>query len=1036
MKSIIKWWGNNPVAANLLMIGIWLAGVLGFTSLERELFPTIPVSGLEISVAWPGASPQDVEEQIVARIEESLKDLEDVDWIRSTSNEGNASVRINAESSTDFSRIKDEIKTRIDSISTFPTDVELPRIVQWNSRNEMIRVALHGEIGEAALKNLAEDLRREVAALKGVSIVELFGTRDEEVSIEVSETALRRYQLTFDDIVTAMKTSSINMSAGTLRTEAGSFSLRVRNLADSKRAFESIVVRQNEKGGVIRVSDVANVIDGFVDKEILATLNGEPAVLIQVMSAETMDIVTMSNSIKKWIEERRATLPKGAQLTLWTDGAKDFNSRLSTIGYAAMSGLVLVFLILFLTLRPKIAFWVAMGIATAYAGAFVFLSAVDTSINMLSTFAFLLVLGVVVDDAIIIGESVHSQNERGNTGTAAAVRGAQLVSKPVIFGVLTTIIVFLPWLFISGTAQEFTRQIAWVVILALSFSLIEALLILPAHLRHLKQVDKSHRIYAMQQRVANSIVHFGRNRYGPMLKRSIARPWLTLSIFIAMLMIGLGGVLGAGYVKTKFEPDIEAEQIYINIDLREGTTYRRALEILQQMQVAQEELVAEVEKDAEGKKNKIVENWYTRSRRDSVIAIVKLASPEVRSMSAKAAAVRLRELIGDVPEAKSVQVRYSLTSNSPDLEFSIRHADLEVLRLASDELKARLQEFPALYDVEDDIETISEEIRFRLKPGAEKMGITLGTVIKQVRHAYYGDEVQRLPRDGKDVKVMVRYPQADRRSIESLKHFRLRTDDGREIPLTAVAELYFERGLKQIEHWDRKRATEVSAYLKEPIREEILDELNENFFPKWEKKYVGIERGNIGQSAGEEKFMKELANLLAIAFFAMYCMLAVAFKSYSQPVLILIVIPFALLGAVIGHLVMGMSFSIYSYFGIVAAAGVLLNDNLVLIDYYNRLREKGFSVIDAIQEACEARFRPILITSVTTFVGLVPLMLERSSQAAWLQPIVVSLAYGLVIAFFVTMFLVPAMLIIGARIRHRKQKEILVGEAVAAADSV
>lgn len=1025
MKQLIKWWGNNPVAANLLMLGIWLAGVLGFMSLERELFPTIPVAGLEITVAWPGASPQDVEEQIVARLEESLKDLEDVDWIRSTSSEGSASIRINAESTSDFSRVKDEVKTRIDSISTLPADVEPPRITQWFSRNEMIRVAVHGDIGEGSLKNLADDLRREVAALKGVSVVKLFGTRDEEVSIEVSESALRRYQLTFEDIVTAVKNSSINVSAGTLRTNAGSFNLRVRNLADSRRAIESILIRQNEQGGSIRVADVAEVIDGFIDKEILATLNGEPAVLIQVMSSETMDIVTMSDSIKEWIENRRASLPAGAQLTLWTDGARDFNSRLNTIGYAAISGLILVFLVLFLTLRPKIAFWVAVGIATAYAGAFVFLPVADTSINMLSTFAFLLVLGVVVDDAIIIGESVHRQYEQGLSGSLAAVKGAQFVSKPVIFGVITTIIVFLPWLFISGTAQEFTRQISWVVILALTFSLIEALLILPAHLSHLQEADQSHWITATQQRIANSIVHFGRNRYGPLLSKTIARPWLSISVFISLLMIGLGGVLSAGYVKTKFEPDIEAEQIYINIDLREGTTYQRALEILAQMQTAQEKLVAEVEEGSEGKKNKIVENWYTRSRRDSVIAIVKLASPEVRSMSAKAAAVRLRELIGQVPEAKSVQVRYSMTSNSPDLEFSIRHANLDILRLASDELKARLQEFPALYDVQDDIETISEEIRFRLKPGAEKLGITLATVIKQVRQAYYGHEVQRLPRDGKDVKVMVRYPKQTRRSIESLKHFRLRTDDGREVPLTAVAEIYFERGLKQIDHWNGKRATQVSAYLKEPIRDEILQELNDNFFPDWEKKYIGIERGNIGQSAGEEKFIKELTNLLAIAFFAMYCMLAVAFRSYAQPALILIVIPFALLGAVIGHLLMGMSFSIYSYFGIVAATGVLLNDNLVLVDFYNRLREQGYTVVDAIQEAGEARFRPILITSVTTFVGLIPLMLERSSQAAWLQPIVVSLAYGLVIAFFVTLFLVPAVLIVGSRIRHHKHRHAL-----------
>ena len=1015
MNRMIAWWADNHVAANLLMIAILMAGFGGYLKMEREMFPTIPFPGMQVTVVWPGASPTDVEEQIVVRIEESLKDLENLDWVRSESSEGVGVVFIMADNGSDFTRIMSEVENRVSSISSLPPDIEQPRIQQWATRNESMRIAVHGDIGERNLKRLAEELRREVAALKGISIVELFGTRAEEISIEVSEIALQRYGITFDEIARAIQATSVNLSAGNLRTDAGQYTLRTRNLADSQLDFENIVVRQLQQGATIRVGDVATVIDGFEENEILATLNGEPAVLVQVMSTEYMDVVQMSASVNEWIEERRKTLPAGVQLTLWQDSAIDFNSRLSTIGSAAVSGLILVFIVLLLTIRPIVAIWVAVGIATAYAGAFVLLPTVGVSLNMLSTFAFLLVLGIVVDDAIIIGERVHTEFEKGNTGLKGAIAGAQRVSKPVIFGVITTIIAFLPWIFISGTTQEFTRQISWVVMLALGFSLLEALFILPAHLATIKPVTSKSKFSLMQQRIADYIVDFGTHKYGPKLQRSVERPWLTLIVFTGILMVVFVGLKGGNHIRSSFMPVVESEQIFVNIELREGTTYDRALDILSQLQRAQEELVREVESTGEGEKNKVVENWYTRSRRDSVIAIVKLASPEVRSISAKDAAVRLRELIGPVAEAKEIRVEYAFNNSGPDLQISVRHPDLDTLQLAMADLKERLRQFPALYDISDSFETASEEMRFDLKPGAERLGLTLGQVMRQVRQAYYGEEVQRLPRDGQDVKVMLRYPLESRRSLESLKHFRVRLSDNREVSLFSIVDVTYGPALKQIDHWDGLRSSEVSAYLKEPVHEEIMTELKEDFFPAWEAKYPGLTRANVGQSLAQERFFTEVLGLWLVALGAMYFMLAVAFKSYSEPLLILVAIPFAVVGAYLGHWVTGLSVSLYSIFGMVAAAGVVINDNLVLIDSYNSYRQQGMNLVDAIVKAGKTRFRPILITSVTTFVGLVPLMLERSSQAAWLKPIVISLAYGISVAFFVTLFLVPSLLVIGHR---------------------
>ena len=1020
MNTMIRWWADNHVAANLLMVAILLAGLLGYCKADREIFPTIAFPGMQVIVTWPGASPLDVEQQIVTRIEESLKDLESIDWVRSESSEGWGGVFIKAESNSDFSAVMDEVTSRVQGISSLPPDIEQPQITQWSTRNEMIRVAVHGDVGERRLKRLADEMRREIAQLRGINIVETFGTRQEEISIEVSQSALTRYRISFDEIARAIRASSLNVSAGNVLTDAGQYTLRAKNLADTDVDFGSIVVRQTAEGGILRLSDLAEIVDGFEQDEILATLNGEPAALIQVLSAQEMDVVIMSESVNEWLVERRKTLPPGVSLTLWQDSAVDFNSRMKSIGSAAFSGLILVFLVLFLTLRPKVAFWVSVGVATAYAGTFIFLPSLGVSLNMLSTFAFLLVLGIVVDDAIIIGERVHTEVEEGNLGIKGAADGAIRVSKPVIFGVLTTIIAFMPWLFVSGVTSEFTRQITWVVILALSFSLIESLFILPSHLSNMPPVQPTSRLAKFQNRVSESIVWFGEVKFGAILQRVLLRPGATVAVFAAFFIILVVGLSGAGYIKSSFNPDVESEQVHIDVELREGTTYERALEILGNIQAAQQSLIESVEQRAakEGSNSQVIENWYTRSRRDSVIAIMRLAPPEVRALSAKEVALDLRERIGDIPEAKNVSVGYSIDNNGPDMDISVRHPDLSQLQLAIDEITDKLRSFPALYDVSNNLETAGEEVRFALRPSAEQLGISLAEVMTQVRQAYFGEEVQRLPRAGQDVKVMLRYPKESRDSLESLKHFRVQVADGRQLPLTSLVDISYEDGLKEIRHWGGLRAGRVQGYLKEPVREQIMEQLNKDFFPDLEARYPGLTRAAIGEQVAQEEFGKEMAVLGGLAFAAVLFLLAIAFKSYFQPIVILIALPFAYAGALLGHYVLGVTFSIWSTFGVIAAFGVVINDNLVLVDAYKRYLARGFSVMDAIVKAGKTRFRPILITSVTTFIGLVPLMLEKSSQSAFLKPTVVSLAFALVVAFFVTLLLVPSLLVIGDKIQR------------------
>jgi multidrug efflux pump subunit AcrB len=1009
------------------MVGIFVAGVIGFTSLEREMDPQVRFPGLEINVFWPGAAPQEVEEQIVARIEEAVSDMDAIEWVRSNSSEGYGGVYILAEQQVDFTQFMNDVKIRVDSISSFPRDIEPPQVRQWVNRNEFIRVAVHGDLTERELKRLAEQLRREAAVLPAITVVELFGVRREEVSVQVSEESLRRYNLSFAEVANAIRNTSVNQSSGSVRTDVGTYQLKVRSQADTEAEFSNIIIRQTDDGGTIRVGDVATVVDGFEDNPILATLNGKPAVLLQVMTTETMDIIKASDSIRSWIAERQDTLPKGAELTLWTDNADDFRSRMKTIGTSAAMGLFLVMIFLVMTLRPIVAFWVAVGIATAYAGAFVFMPAVEVSLNMLSTFAFLLVLGIVVDDAIVVGEGIHSEAHRIGGGVEASIAGAQLVAKPVVFGVLTTIMAFLPWLFLSGSTSEFTRHITWVVILALIFSLVESLWILPAHLSSMKpRHDKNMgRFGHFQKKISDGIIHFAHRHYRGIAQFSVNRRYLTFSVFVVVLMIGFT-LFNAGWVKKAFMPEIESDEVIVNVVLPEGAPYSRALEILAQLQEAEAALVEEVSKSTEGS-GKLIENWYTRSRRDSVLAIVKLAPPEVREMSAKDAAIRLRELMGDVPDAKEVSVNYTQQNDGPGFEMSVRHPDLDVLRTAVDELENQLRTYSALYDIRNNLESASDEIQINLKPGAHKLGLTMSDVTRQVRQAYYGEEVQRLPRSGQDVRVMVHYPIESRRSIESLKHFRVRTADGREVPLLSVAELEYAPGIKRIQRWNGSRAARVSADLKDSVRDDIMKDLNENFLPDWEKRYPGIDHGPIGQAEGEARFIKEVMGLYLIAFFVMYAMLAVAFHSYWQPLLILVAMPYAYVGAIYGHAMLNMTMAIFSYFGIAAAAGVVVNDNLVLIDYTNRLREKGLKPLEAIVEAGVVRFRPIMLTTATTIVGLTPMMMERSIQAKFLIPIVVSLVFGVFTAFFVTLLMVPAMYAIGvdlAAFRTRAKERI------------
>ena len=1019
MKGIVKWWAGNPVAANLLMVAILIAGMVSFFRMDRELNPYVEIPGAQISVVWLGASPKDVEEQLVVRIEEAVSRVEGIEEMRAIADEGMALVFVQGEMTLDKDAFLQDIKREIDSISTLPPAAEPAQVRLFRQQDEVMRIAVTGDetVSEKELKRFAESVRREVSMLGEVPSVELFGVRNEEISIEVSEETLRRYNITLSEVAGAVRATSINSSAGVIRSDGGTVQLGTRAQADSQQQFEDIVVKQLPNGAVVRVGDIATVIDGFEQVDLLATVNGERAILVQVMSGPHMNVVTMASNIRDYLAAKEDMLPDGMSLTLWDDASIVFQGNINSIADNFISGLILVMITLLLFLRPTVALWVGGGIAVAFAGGVAFLPMLGVSFNMISTFAFLLVIGVIVDDAIIVGEAIHNQTEEGTTGIKAAVDGTRSVIKPVIFAVLTTMIFFAPWMFLSGPTKEFTRSISLVVIMALVFSLIESLLILPAHLAHMKAPNPKNPFTRFQTNLANSLVWFGRNIYRPALILALRHRFTTALIFFCVTVLAFATVTN-NLVKTEFFPEGEADQISITVELPEGTPYTRTLQVLEQIQIAEKNLEEEINTSTNGE-GELIQNWYTRSRDNNVLALVKLVPPETRTLTAKETAERLRELIGEVPDAEAIEVNYTNNFNGPPIQYVLNSSDLDALNAAANDLMSHLRSFDGVYNVVNDSQSATEEIQFDLKPGAEALGITRQAVNRQIRQGFFGEEVQRLPRDGEDVRVYVRYPRLDREDLDFLNTIRIRTVDGREVPLNTVADLRFEQGITQITRRERQRAIVISAEVATERISEIRDTLRDEFFPGFDARHPEVKRGDFGRGQDEAEMVQEVFLLLGIAICVAYFLVAVAFKSYSEPFLILFAaVPFCATGGILGHFIGGQSLSIFSFMGIVAAAGVAVNDNLVLIDYVHKLREKGMSGMDALVEAGARRFRPILLTSITTFVGLLPLMMERSIQAQWLVPIGVGLAYGVLFALFVTLFLVPCLYGLGADVKR------------------
>jgi multidrug efflux pump subunit AcrB len=1116
LKGLVDWWGRNPVAGNLLMIACAVAGFLSFFQMEKEFWPPGRGNAVYIQAFWPGASPEDMESQVTVRIEEAVASLDGVNWVRSRSGEGFAWVNLSVSASADIDALTAEARSLVDSISGLPPGMEPIRVSRQVGRNWSIILGVHGEVGERTLRDTAQRLRDQIALLPGATQTIVVGVRTPEVSIEISEAALRSYGLTFDEVARAVRADSLNASAGSVRTPDGNFTLSARNLADTQLDFENIILRQTPEGGVVRVGDVARVVDGFQDVNLYSRMNGEPSVLISIQTADQFNIWDTNKAYREWITEARTQLPAGVNLTTIYNETEDYNSLLTILLSNAGIGFVLVFALLLLTLHPKVAFLVTAGVAVAFAGSFFILPYVDVSLNFLTVFGFLLVLGIMVDDAIIVGESIYERAEKGLTGPENAILATQLVLKPVLASVLTTMIAFSPLILIDGDVRQFTRAISIVVMSALFFSLVESLFILPAHLAHIRRPDPNKKgifsgFMRMQHVCAEFIVWFAKTIHAPIAAGAAKMRYLTLAAFV-MLFVNSCALGLAGHVKQTFMPEVEGDFMMASIELPQTTPFSRMEQVAEQLDAARRALEAEtsefaVEDPNTGRMSRgVVRSWSQSIDDNSIRAYVGLTPPETRELRSTEVTRRLETLLGEVPDADRISFSLSGNDNSAGIVIALMGENGEELRAAVEDLKERLLRFSEVNSVRDSEEAAVEELSISLLPGAEQLGLTLQDVTRQVRQAYYGEEVQRLPRGGDEVRVYVRYPRDDRRTLESLSSFRVRTTDGREVPLASVATWEFRPGVTGLDRRQRMSSIMVEAELSaQEARADIMRTLNEEFFPQFEARHQSVTRRALGQAESEAEFMMQLMTLGIMALFAMYFLLAVTFGSYSQPALVMSVIPFAYVGGVLGHWILGTSWALFSYFGMVAAMGVCVNDNVVLLDRVNKIRayfamrpkrigqpapecevrefiapdgqvwevavvdseiehhdefitkaiaqgfergpielrssgqmrweksefretaqhleEIGFQLMrvkayDAIVEGSTSRFRQILLTSLTTFIALFPMLLEQAAIVQFLKPMALALAGGVLLTLPVTLLLTPALYLVGVDIKN------------------
>ncbi|PWK54000.1 efflux RND transporter permease subunit [Pleionea mediterranea] len=1019
-KGLIAWFTYNSVAANLLMLFIVIAGFVSYNLMTKRMMPDVQPNLVSISVPYLGAAPKEVEEGVVIKVEEAIQDVKGVKTIRSTASEGMGSVVVELQNDVDLDDAVNEIKIKVDSISTFPGETEKPVISKIEFSADVMWLSVFGDMDRRTRQTIAREVRDDIMSLPDVNKAEILGNRPYEISVEISDAQLQKYNLTMSEVARAIRNFSIDLPGGAIKTDGGDIRLRTKGQAYTGLDFSQIILRTNPDGTRLLLSDIADINDGFVESDGYARFNGKPATVIRVKSVGEQNDLEIAESVRNYMAKKNKLLPEGAKIEIWGDGSYYLQQRLDMMFWNMLMGIVLVFVLLTLFLRPRVAFWVLVGIPICFFGAFLLMDKVGpvaTNINFLSLFGLILVLGIVVDDAIIIGESIYTEIKEHGHSKENVIRGAKRVAVPATFGVLTTIAAFAPMLTLDFVAAPFFEAIAVVVILCLIFSLIESKWILPAHLAHMKykpyDETNSSKLGKVQHAIREGMERFALNKYLPVLKTVTKHRYLTLTSFVCVLIVSFS-LIATGWLKQEIFPSIPTDIIQARFSLSEGSPITERDALIERMEKA----VRQVDKDLAKENNgepiaQHVLAWTSGDTGGGML--VELTKGETREVDSWAFERAWRDAVGEVAGVKELRFMSSAgIGGDAGLSFRLMGSNYNNLELASKELEDKLAEYDGVFDIRTSYSSGNQEIELSLKPGAESLGITLVDLGRQVRQAFYGEEAQRIQRGKDEIRVMVRYPKEERKSIANLENMRIRAPSGDWVPFTSVADFTMDEGYSSIQREDRNRAVSVMADINpEKIQSRtVIMEITQQFIPQLVAKYPGVKSELSGQSKETTEFLIELGLSFLFAIAMIYVLLAIPLKSYLQPIMVMSVIPFGFIGAIAGHMIFGKSFSMMSWFGIVALSGVVVNDSLIMVEFVNRARREGTRLMDAVLGAGVKRFRAIMLTSLTTFFGLFPIMFETSLQAQVIIPMAISLAFGIMFATFITLLLIPALYLI------------------------
>ena len=1016
-RGAIGWMVHHPVAANLGMVFCLVGGYFAVQHIQKEVFPDIERDLVRITVAYPGASPEEVEQGIILSVEEAVRGLDGVHEVQATAGEGSGRVDVELLEGQDLLKLSQEIKREVDRIRSFPEDIERPEVTVVSRKRQVISIVLYGDVEEGVLHELAEQARDQFLQDADITQIELSGVRPLEISVEVPQENLRRYNLTLDDIASRLRSASVELPGGGIKTRAGGILVRVKERRDYGRQFALTPIISAPDGTEVLLEDIAVIKDDFEDVDRYATYNGKPAVMVDVFRIGRQTPIQVADAALGQLDLLKQTLPPGIEAEVLRDRADIYRQRINLLLKNGTIGLCLVLVSLGLFLEFRLAFWVMMGIPISFLGSLLLLPGLDLSINMMSMFAYIIALGIVVDDAIVVGENIYHYRQSGKPFMEAAVMGAREVATPVTFSILTNIVTFMPIYFIPGTMGKIFKTIPLVVITVFIISLLESLFILPAHLGHHR--EKRRRglnawLHHRQQAFSHGFMRFVRLGFGPFLNAVLRRRYLMVALAFSILVVALA-YAGSGRMGFGLFPQVESDFARVEAVLPYGTAVQKTEAVMERLYEGARKVVEECGHE------ELVEGIFAEvglSGSHTGYLMVYLADAEVRDpiMSTDQFVQRWREVVGPVTGVDSLTFSsdFGGPGHGAAVTIELSHRDIGVLEEASADLAEGLANYPQTKDIDDGFQPGKQQIDFKIKPEGKSLGLTAQSVARQVRSAFYGAEVVRQQRGRNEIRVMVRRPKKERVFEQNLDDLMLRAPSGVEVPLREVVDAQRGRAYTTIARRNGRRVVEVEADVTPRDKGlEVLQAVEKNELPDLLERYPGLTYSFEGRQADMRESMGSLKGGFILALLAIFALLAIPFRSYSQPLIIMVSIPFGIIGAIVGHLIMGYSLSVVSMFGIVALSGVVVNDALVLIDFANRRqRDQGLSVHDAVLDAAIQRFRPIMLTTVTTFCGLAPMIFEQSRQARFLIPMAISLGFGIVFATTITLVLVPSLYLV------------------------